>query len=543
MKRKLTALALVSVLLIITLTSCGSTGSGSYDTSVTFRYGINTPPDTLDPSLCNSLTDNEFQHAITEGLTRTTGGVTSPGIAESWEISADGLTYTFHLRDAVWSDGKPITADDFIYSWRRLADPATNSAYAFAIWTVENGKEINLNGADPETLGIRKIDDKTLEVKLVNPTAYFISYIGNQPSFAPLRRDYVEKYGADFATSPETNVYSGPFVLTEVSENRWSFEKNPMFWDADNIRICRTEAIFNEDGHEQVEMFNNDELDFAYVPNDSVIKYKNEEKVNHYLNGNIDFCYINTNSENKILGNRDFRLALNFAINRKLYNHNANDDAYKPYNAVVFPGLNGKDGVTYGEAYWVDSYAYPMEGDIDVARTFLRKAMADLEIESPDDITVELTTIDREAEIRIAEELKAQWEAMLGIHVKIRRESHADIYGTIYPSGDYEIGYGGWIPDYNDPYTYLELWRSDNTSYNQYSNEEFDKLLDASVTETDFEKRMNMLNQAEKLLLADAALVPLQAKDKYYMLNPRVKDLTLSFFNITIDWAYAGLEY
>ena len=345
-----------------------------------------------------------------------------------------------------------------------------------------------------------------------------------------------------FATSAETNVYSGPFVFSEVTENSWSFKKNPEFWDAENIRIDAAEVKYTKDEHEHVEMFENGELDFAYLPNDAVNEYKNEKNVNHYLNGNVDFCYINDKSDNKVLANTEFRLALNYALNRKLYNHNANDDAYKPYNGLVFPGLSGKEGVTYGEAYNVDMYAFPMEGDIDLARSCLEISMEQMEIASPDDITVEMVTIDRDAELRIAEELKSQWESVLGIHIKIRPEDHTDIYSTIYPSGDYEIGFGGWIPDYNDPYTYLELWRSDNTSYNQYSNEDFDALLDASVTETDPEVRMDTLNNAEILLLAEGALIPLQAKDKYYMLNPRVSDLTLSFFNITIDWAYAGLE-
>ena len=186
-------------------------------------------------------------------------------------------------------------------------------------------------------------------------------------------------------------------------------------------------------------MFKNGELDFAYLPNDAVVEYKNENNVNHYLNGNVDFCYINDKSDNKVLRNTFFRLALNYAVNRKLYNHNANDDAYKPYNALVFPGLSGKEGVTYGEAYNVDIYAYPMEGEVDMARAFLDGAMEEMGIASPDDITVEMVTIDREAEIRIAEELKAQWESVLGIHIKIRPEDHTDIYSKIYPSGDYEI--------------------------------------------------------------------------------------------------------
>jgi oligopeptide transport system substrate-binding protein len=541
MRKKLLAFLIISALMICTFASCADSAATPSEDN-TFRYAVSILPTTLDPTMCNSLTDNELQHAVTEGLTRTTGGNVAPGIAESWDVSDDGLVYTFHLRDAKWSDGQPITADDFVYSWRRLADPKTGSSYAFAVWMVKNGKEINLEGADPETLGIKALDDKTVQVTLVNPTAYFISYIGNQPSFAPLRKDYVEKYGKDFATSAETNVYSGPFVFSEVTENSWSFKKNPEFWDAENIRIDAAEVKYTKDEHEQVEMFENGELDFAYLPNDAVNEYKNEKNVNHYLNGNVDFCYINDKSDNKVLANTEFRLALNYALNRKLYNHNANDDAYKPYNGLVFPGLSGKEGVTYGEAYNVDMYAFPMEGDIDLARSCLENSMEQMEIASPDDITVEMVTIDRDAELRIAEELKSQWESVLGIHIKIRPEDHTDIYSTIYPSGDYEIGFGGWIPDYNDPYTYLELWRSDNTSYNQYSNEDFDALLDASVTETDPEVRMDMLNNAEILLLAEGALIPLQAKDKYYMLNPRVSDLTLSFFNITIDWAYAGLE-
>ena len=151
MRKKLLALLIASVMITGCLGSCGAPKAAA-EKADTFRYAVNTLPTTLDPSLCNSLTDNELQHPITEGLTRTTGGKVAPGIAESWDVSKDGKTYTFHLRDANWSDGKPITADDFVYSWRRLADPETNSAYAFAVWMVEGGKEVNLEGADPETL-------------------------------------------------------------------------------------------------------------------------------------------------------------------------------------------------------------------------------------------------------------------------------------------------------------------------------------------------------------------------------------------------------
>lgn len=542
MKKKLLALALVSVLLISNLSACSNNNPLSEeDNRSVFRYAINTEPATLDPNLCNSIVDNEFQHALTEGLTRNTGGDVKPGMAESWDVSEDGKVYTFHLREAKWSDGVPVTADDFVYSWRRLADPATASNYAFASWMIEGAREITHNEADPSTLGVKALDDRTLQVTLVNPTAYFISYIGSQSSFAPVRKDYVEKYGKDFATSPETNVYSGPFCLTYASKNRWVFNKNPEFWDVENISIDSTDIIYTENPDDQIDLFKSGKLDFAYVPNNRITEFKNDHNVNHYLNGTVNYCYINTNSENKILRNNNFRQALNYALNRKLLNHNANSDAYKPYGALIFPGLNGRDGVTYGEAYHVDSYAYPLTGDVDQARNLFYMALAEEGIESPDDVTVELVTPDSEENRRIVAELKAQWEDVLGIHIKLRYEDHADIYSKVYPSDDYEIGYSGWGPDYNDPYTFLEIWRSDNRSYSSYGCEDIDSLLDASVAETDEVRRMDMLNKAEIHLLGEAPLVPLLATDKYYMMNPRVRNLTLSFCNITIDWAYAGL--
>ncbi len=541
MKKKLLALAIVSVMMITALCACGNSGSSIPGKGKVFRYTVNNVPTTLDPNLCNGITDNEFQHVLTEGLTRTTGGTVTPGIAESWDISDDGLVYTFHLRDAVWSDGVPVTADDFVYSWRRLVDPATKSDYAFASWMIKGGKKVNLEGADPSTLGVRAIDDKTLEVTLENPVAYFLSFLGNESHFAPVRQDYVEKYGSEFAKDPDKNVYSGPFILTSAEENRWEFKKNPLFWDADNIQIEQATAIYPSDEDEQIDLFKEGELDFAFIPNDMVAKYRNQKNVNHYLNGLIDYLYINTKCDNKILSNRNFRLALNYALNRKLYNHKANDDAYKPYTGLVFPGLNGKDGVTYGEVYYVDSYTFPIEGDIDLARELLAKAMKEMDISSADDISIVLTFPDSEENRRIAEELKSQWKSSLGINIIPDPQLRADVYSKIYPSGDYELGFTGWASDYNDPYSYLEIWRSDNTSYTPYGNPEIDEILDATITELDPEKRMDMLNQVERMLIEDAPLVPLEAKDKYYMLNPKVQNLTLSFCNITLDWAYAGI--
>lgn len=539
MKRRFAAFFIILSMLIIPLSGCSSDPGESGEK--VFRFAVTSEPTTYDPTLCNSIVDNEVQHAISEGLTRTSGNNVSPGIAESWDISEDGRVYTFHLRDAKWSDGVPITAGDFVYSWRRLANPAFGSEYGFATWMIEGGKEVNIENADPETLGVRAIDDRTLEVRLVNPTSYFLSYIGSQANFMPIRKDIAEQQGAEFAKDVKTNVYSGPFILTDVQDGVWTFTKNPEFWDAENIRLDSAEMHFIEDEALQVSMFEEDELDFARIPNDKVPAYRENEKANHYLNGNMDFCYINPYSDNAVLGNLDFRQALNYALNRKECNRAANSSMFKPYGALIFPGVAGKDGVIYGEAYDVDSYAYPIEGEVDIARHYLQTGMEELGIRNEGDINVELLIMDTPLYTAVADELQRQWTSELGINVTVRTVSRSKLYDKYLPAAKYQIALAGWGPDYNDPYTYLEIFGSDNTSYTPYSNPEFDALLEESVTERDPAKRMDILNKAEQMLISDAAFIPVHARDVHYLLDPAVSDLVLSFSNITLDWAYVDI--
>jgi oligopeptide transport system substrate-binding protein len=250
MKKRFLALALAAVMVIATLASCSTPGSGggSSEEGKVFRYAVNTEATTFDPTKGNSIGDNEIQHAITEGLTRNTGGEVTPGIAESWDISEDGTVYTFHLRDAKWSDGEPIKAQDFVYSWQRLVDPDVGSPYSWYLDTIgiKNASKVEAGEAKPEELGIKAIDDKTVEVTLDRPMEVLLSAIGMQTNLAPLRQDVVEEYGNEFAATADKNVYSGPFVLTSTENNVYVFEKKPEFWDADNIKLDKVEINYIE---------------------------------------------------------------------------------------------------------------------------------------------------------------------------------------------------------------------------------------------------------------------------------------------------------
>ena len=545
MKKRVLAAFLSMAMVAGLATGCGTPGGGKSDgdsaDGKVFRYAVNTLPTTLDPTKGQSIGDNEIQHAITEGLTRNTAGDVKPGIAESWDESEDGLTYTFHLRkDAKWSDGEPITAADFEYSWKRLVNPETASPYAFIGDCLKNGQAIEQGKMDVEELGVKAVDDTTLEVTLEHPTSYFLSLIGSSGQFAPLRQDIVEKYGTDFAATSEKNVYSGPFVMTSSEDNVWTFEKNDNYWDKDSINLDKCELNYVENTDTQLSMYEAGDLDYVQVPTAYVSDYK--DKADVFANGNVDFCYINSKSDNPVLGNKNFRLALNYALNRNDYNKLANADTFTAFNGLVFPGLQAK-GTTYGEAYDLNSYSYPLDGDQDKATEYLNAAMKELGIANASDITVEVVTTDADSSKRIVETLQEQWQNAVGIKVKIRQVTYADIYGKVFPEHDYEIGYGGWGSDYDDPYSYLELFKSDSSyNYSQYENPEVDQLLIASQDEPDTDKRMDELNQAEQDILADGAFVPLQARNIYYMLDDDTTGINFYYCSLNIDWVYADVN-
>lgn len=544
MKKRVLAALLSMAMVAAMATGCstpsagGSGDSGDGSGEKVFRYAVNTEPTTLDPTKGQSIGDNEIQHAVTEGLTRTTAGEVNPGVAEDWEISEDGLTYTFYLReDAKWSDGEPITAADYEYSWKRLVDPETASPYAFIGDYLKNGYAIETGTMDVSELGVKAVDDTTLEVTLENPTPYFLSLIGSSGQYAPLRQDIVEEYGTDFAATADKNVYSGPFKMTKSENNEWYFEKNENYWDADSIKLDRCELSYVEKPDTQLSMYEAGDLDYVQVPTAYVPDY--EDTAEKFMNGNVDFCYINSQSDNVVLQNKNFRLALNYALDRTSYNELANTGIYEPMNKLVFPGLQAK-GSTYGEVY--DTESYPIDGDQDKAMEYLNAAMSELGIANASDIEVELTTTDAESSKKIAEVIQELLQSSLGIKVTIRQVTYAEIYGTVFPEHDFEIGYGGWGADYDDPYSYLELFKGDSSyNYSQYVNPEVDELLKASQTETDTDARMDMLNQVEQILLDDGAFIPLQARNIFYLIDDDVTGVNFYYCSLNIDWVYADI--
>ena len=542
MKKKVFAALLATVMVGTMLAGCGTPGSKSSNDSSSdgkvFRYSTNTGPTTLDPTKGNCIPDNEIQHAVTESLVRNTGGEITPGVAESWEVSDDGLTYTFHLNpDAKWSDGEQIKAQDFVYSWQRLMNPDTAAPYAFIGEYLKNGYAIEKDQMDPSELGVVAQDDTTLVVTLEHPTAYFLSLIGSSAQYAPLRQDIVEEYGKDFAADAEKNVYSGPYVLKSSQNQKWVFEPNENYWDKDSIKLDRVELSYVQNTETAVAMYEDGDLDYVQLPTASIDQHKGEDHT--FLNGNVDFFYFNMAGSNPALENKNFRLALNYALNRNDYNELVNNGYFKPSNGLVFSGLSGVNG-TYGEESNLNSY--PLDGDEDKAKEYLNTALSELGYSKPSDITVTILTTDSDNSKKQAEVCQEMWKKSLGINVEIEQVTYNEVLSR-QQTGDFEISWAGWGSDYDDPYSYLELFKSDcSQNYSHYKNDQVDQLLNASQTETDAATRMDMLHQAEQIIVDDAAFLPQAEREVHYLLDDDVKDLHFFYCSIDIDWVYADIE-
>lgn len=551
-KRHLTLAAMLIVVLMIgsMLTGCGpkeqqtaATGGSpekAAEVQNTLTFTVASVP-SIDPQISNSIPSANVIKGFGEGLIRSFEGQIKPGMAEKWDVSEDGLTYTFHLRDAKWSDGSPVTAKDFEYGIIRLLDPKNAASYAFAAYAIQNAAEFNSGKiTDASQVGVKAIDDKTLEIKIVNPTSYFVSTL-DLSCFYPAKKEFVEKNGADYAASADKILSNGPFVLKDWKhEQEIVLEKNPNYWDKDSIKLETVRILQVSDVNTVLGMYENGEIDFCDVPMALVDKYQQEGKAKVYMSGADDWMRINFKRTQKPwLQNVNFRKALNYAIDREDYVKTATKGLYFPATRLVLPLMPGVNG------YYCDEYPiniYPTKADTAKAKEYLDKAMKELNITDPKKIVVEYTISDDDTTKLMAEVLQDQINTNLGISFEIKMVTYKEKLDND-TKGDFDLVYNGWGPDYNDPMTYMELWESTNSQNGgKYSNPEFDKLVAAARVETDKAKRMEMFHKAETILLEDAGFVPLQFRQRAWLSNDKLKNLSRFFIGADTDYVYAYFE-
>jgi len=461
------------------------------------------------------------------GLTQIAeDGSVLPDIAKSWEVSEDGATYTFNLRDDYkWSNGDPVTANDFVYSWNRMVQPldGASAEYSFIFGAV---KMVGADGSGE--LGAKAIDDYTLEVQLEQPIDFFLSLLAF-PAFFPLNETFVEEKGNQYATSVDNFLSNGPYILDSWTPGtEFSYIKNPDYPMSDEVNIDRLTFKLLKDTQSAMMAFDADQVDVVPVSGQLVDIYKTRDEFNQRLSGYVWYLALN---EEKDLGNKNLRLALAHAIDKDTIAESVLKDGSIGANGIIPKDLAGKDGVDFREA----SGTY-QAFDLALAQEYLAKAKEEL---GTDQITLSMVFEDSDSSKSVAEFLQSQIETNLeGVTVEMNQQSKKARL-TTQQEGNFDIGLTRWGPDYADPQTYLELFLSDAGDYlnsSRYASESYDSLgYEAFNGEAskDSDLRWTMMLEMEKTLLEDGGIIPLYQNGAAVMIKNGVSGI--EFHPVAID--------
>ncbi len=426
-------------------------------------WNIAVDPQTWDPTL-NSATDGgHIINNLFDGLTRETQEGIEPAAAEKWDISDDGMTYTFHLRKGQkWSDGKPLTAKDFEYSWKRACDPATASEYSFIVTTYLVGAEEYFNGkGSRDDVGVKALDDTTLEVKLKFPVPYFLS-LTSFYTYNPVRQDIVEAKGEGWEKDPATCISNGPFKLTEYQTgSHLTMMKNENYWDAANVKLAGIKGLMINEGTTAINGYENGEIQVLDGIIIDQIPRLQKEDPNFKIYPQLGTYYINFNVDDPVMKNPALRKAFALAIDRKKFVEQVTKGGQIPATGFIPSLLKDSEGKSFRQLD-ADGMTKPEYG-IEPTKAQSEEAKKLLaEAGYPDgkglpEITFLYNTNDNNK--KIAEALQAMWKENLGVDVKLKNEDWA-VFQETRRLGKYQIARGGWLGDYNDPMTMLDLYTS-----------------------------------------------------------------------------------
>ena len=516
---------LIVLLGLLTTVGCGESRS-PYVGTVRPRHGphelwINnsSEPEWLDPSRCSDSTGGEIIWNTFEGLVQAHPETLKPlpAIATGWEVSADGRRYTFFLRPSQWSDGHPLTAHDFVFSFRRLVDPQTASKYASNGFIFTGGAEIARGEASPDTLGVRAVDELTFEVELVDPLPYFLNFLSFY-SFMPIPRHLLEDLDRrgidpDLWTRPEHVVCNGPYRMTEWRfRQQMVFEKNPLYWDATNVAVERVRLAMVESATTALNMYAAGEFDWpggnTSLPSEFLDRLAGYRDFHQHPYLAVYFYWVNTKAPP--LDDARVRRALSLAIDREALVRHVTRGGQIASADLVPDGLAGYEGL-----------GLPVF-DPEAGRQLLAEA-GYAEGAGLPPITLSFNT--SEGHRQVAEALQAMWQRELGIEVELANQEWK-VFLANAEQMNFQLCRMGWIGDYADPYTFLELLASDcGNNHSNWSNPAYDQLLEDANRQADPAARLGLLRQAEAPALDDQPLIPLYVYSRSQLIKPYVRGI------------------
>lgn len=490
----------------------GERGRESVPSDRVFRVAM-WDPETLDPSLAADESSTTIARSLFEGLLRPPvgEGAPRPGVAREYEVSADGLTVTFRLRpEARWSDGRPVTAEDFVYAWRRVLDPETGSRSAPLLDVIEGAEAFRRGRASPEGLGVRALDPATLEVRLTVPTPSFPSLL-TYPAFAPVRRDVVEAEGRRW-TRPGRMVGNGAFRLVETDPKvRVVVERNPSYWNANEVALDRVEFVFLEDERTAWDWYRAGRADWlkGTLTRDLIPEAR---RLTDAFHADPVLCtsYTVLRVDRPPLDDARVRRALDLAVDKERLVREVLLGGQAPAWSLVPPVIRGPTG-----------YEPPAGERFDPARA--RAVLSEVEAERGP--VAPLTWLYNQGEVHrlVGEFVQAQWRQHLGIEVRLQALEWKMLLDRV-RRGDFQMARASWCADVVDPGNFLDVFESRGPSnYPGFADAGYDRLIASARVERDPDARRALLREAEARLLAARPILPLYHYTRLYLLNPRVR--------------------
>jgi len=512
-----TALALLGAgVSAIALTACGGGGGQNESDGVVLHRGNMAEPLSLDPHKASGTWENNIIGDMFIGLfTENAAGEPILGMAESYEVSEDGLTWTFTLREAQWSDGEPVTAADFEFAIQRILDPNTLAQYASLLYPIENAREVNTGDLPPSEVGVTAIDDRTLEIRLRFPAPYLRGLLTHYTTF-PVPKHVVERVG-DQWIQPENIEVNGAYKLVEWRTNNFvHVERNPFFFDNENVCIDEVFYYPTVDMNAAERRVRNGELDLITDFAGQNLQFLQEQvpdfvRVHPYLG----IVYYSFNTTMEPYDDPRVRNALGMAIDREFLAEEILRAGQTPAYSFVPPGV--LDYPSTARARWADT---PVEERREAARGLLEEA--GFGPDNPLEVLYEFRATGDNP--RIAPVVQQDWEEIADwVDVEIS-VSETQIHYDNMRAGDYELGDGGWIGDYNDAYNFLFLGESTSIpmNYSRYTNPDYDALVEEANRTLDPEERGRMLAEAEQIFIDDMPVIPVVFYVNKALVNPAI---------------------
>ena len=505
--------------IMMILISCGGAGKESSSSGNT-KIIVNetAEPKSIDPGLLTDQSGIAVNSLVSEGLTRQgKDGTPEPGLAEKWDVSEDGLTWTFHLRENIkWSSGEPVTADDFKFAWLRVLEPATASEYAYMLHYIKGGQAYNEGKGKKEDVGINVIDSRTLEVKLERPTAYFAS-LAASPTYAPIREKFFDEKGKNFALEADAMEYSGPYKIKSWKhDSNFIMVKNENYWNKDHIKIDEVEMVLVADSTAELNAFNDGEIELIRLTAEQYKRYEKDPRVNVFRNNSV--WYLEYNMENKFLANKKIRQALTLAVDKEEMANTIVKGTGEAAYGIVPTGFPG-ESKTFREE---NGDSYPKYNPEEAKRLY-KEGLAELGVtELP-----ELSLIINEAgnNKKIAEYVQEKIRTNLGANIRIEPIPFKERMARLQQK-DFEIVLSGWGSDYADPMTYIDLFVTNGgNNHSSYSNPKYDELIKTANNSSDNKVRMQAMRDAEKILGDDMPVGVMLYSTRVIMLNPKIKNV------------------